>query len=292
MEKYVLNLTDWEIISVTLTHGWSPHGSVRSKGRWPFCACSLHVKIREANSGGQDPGSLHWDVVAHDLLFIKQGEPRDGILACFLCFDKQNQLRLAKPSGQKQKGACRIRKEREESESCRTSNQTSFCVSHLEMTKTFQKPSLRRGQADCCRLIFFVITSNFEQTIAELDSCDALVQCPFLFYKRHRSPQIRHSSKVTTIPFFRACTKLPAFFVSLLYLPKASNFNHLPHFPPLLSSAFPPPFLLLSLPLFPPPNTTNGIFTLKETSFWYCTLDTGLMSGSGQDCSSLSICIS
>lgn len=148
MEKYLLNLTYWEIISVTLTHGWSPHVSVGSKGRWPLCACSFHVENREPNYGGQDPGNLHWDVVAHDLLFIKQGEPRDGILACFLCFDKQNQLRLAKPSGRKQKGAGRIRKEREESESCRTSNQTSFCVSHLEMTKTFQKPSLRRGQAD------------------------------------------------------------------------------------------------------------------------------------------------
>ena len=119
-----------------------------------LCACSLHVKDREANYGGQDPGSLHGDVVAHDLLFIKQGEPRDGILACFLCFDKQNQLRLAKPSGRKQKGASRIRKEGEESESRRTSNQTSFCVSHLEMMKKFQKLSLRRGQADCCRLFF------------------------------------------------------------------------------------------------------------------------------------------
>lgn len=146
MEKYTLNLSDWEIVSVILTHGCSPCVSVGSKGRWPLWAYSLHVKDREANYRGQDPGSLHGDVVAHDLLFIKQGEPRDGILACFLCFDKQNQLRLAKPSGQKQNGASRIRKEREESESRRTSNQTSFCVSHLEMTKAFQKLLLEEAK--------------------------------------------------------------------------------------------------------------------------------------------------
>lgn len=43
MEKYTLNLSDWEIISVILTHG--------CMFQWGHCACSLHVKDREANYG-------------------------------------------------------------------------------------------------------------------------------------------------------------------------------------------------------------------------------------------------